>query len=313
MLTLTATPVTGIPPAQHGEGPTWDAARRELLWVDIEAGQVHRGTVSPAGAVTEIAVHRVGGRAGGTVGVVVPAAQGGWLLGADGGFTHLSPAGDATVLVELAGEGGSDPTGTRMNDGAVDPAGRFFAGTMAFDGRPGAGSLYRVDLDGSVHTVLRDLTISNGIDWTADGRTVFLADSGDATVQAFDYDVASGAFGAGRVVIDLSADDAGTPDGLTVDAEDHLWVAVWGGGQVRRYTPEGTLVAVVEVPTPNTSSCAFAGPELADLVISTSTQGLTAAQRADGPDAGRLFLVRPGIRGRAAEVYRGPTGPLIQV
>lgn len=307
MLTLPADPVTTLDPAVHGEGPTWDADRQELLWVDITRGQVRRATVSAEGALAEVGVHR----GGDAVGVVVPAADGGWLLGADGGFTHLSPTGGATVLVELAAEGPA--ANTRMNDGAVDPAGRFLAGTMAFDESPGAGSLYRVDLDGSVHTVLRDLTVSNGIEWTADGRTVFLADSGAATVTAYPYDVATGEFGEGRVVIDLSDDDAGAPDGLTVDDEDHLWVAVWGGGQVRRYTPAGEQVAVVTVPAANTSSCAFAGPARDLLVISTSTQGLTDADRAAQPDAGRLFTARPGVTGRAAGVYRGPTDVLREV
>ena len=193
-----------------------------------------------------------------------------------------------------------------MNDGGVDPAGRFLAGTMGLDERPGAGSLYRVDLDGSVHTVLTDLTISNGIEWTADGRTVYLADSGAATVRAYAYDVRTGEFGADRVFLDLSADD-GPPDGMTIDDQDHLWVALWGAGQVRRYSPAGEQVAVVRVPTANTSSCAFAGPSLDQLVISTSTQGLSAADRAAQPDAGRLFCVRPGVSGPPAGLYRGPT------
>jgi uncharacterized repeat protein (TIGR03803 family) len=303
--TPTAIPVRTVPPAIHGEGPIWDAARQELLWVDIDAGQVRRATVSAAGKVAEVAVH-TGGE---TVGFVVPASDGGWLLGADGGFTHLDPAGRATVLVALDGEGPA--AGTRMNDGAVDPAGRLFGGTMAFDGSPGAGSLYRVDLDGSVHTVLTGLTISNGIEWTADGRTVYLADSGTSTVRAYDYDVATGAFGADRVFLDLSS-DAGPADGLTMDDEDHVWVALWGAGRVRRYSPAGQLVTEVRVPARNTSSCAFAGPDRDLLVISTSTQDLDDAARAAEPDAGRLFAVRPGVTGRPAGTYRGPVDALRQ-
>ncbi len=306
MLTLTAAPVLAVPPAVHGEGPTWDAARGELLWVDIDAGQVRRATVSATGEVAEVAVHP----GGDTVGYVVPSADGGWLLGADGGFTHLDASGRPTVLLALDGEGPA--AGTRMNDGAVDPAGRLFGGTMAFDESPGAGSLYRVDLDGSVHTVLTGLTVSNGIEWSADGRTVYLADSGAATVRAFDYDVATGEFGASRTVVDLTDDDAGAPDGLTLDDEDHLWVAVWGGGQVRRYSPAGELLAVVRVPAQHTSSCAFAGPDRDLLVISTSTQGLDDAARTEQPDAGRLFTVRPGIAGRSAGTYRGPVDTLHQ-
>jgi sugar lactone lactonase YvrE len=293
-----------LPPATHGEGPTWDAERQELLWVDITAGRVRRATVGTDGGLTEVAAHEVGG----TVGIVVPAVAGGWLLGAGPGFTRLATDGEARVLLELPGEGGSEATGgTRMNDGGCDRAGRFFAGTMAFDEQPGAGALYRVDLDGTVSTVLDGLTVSNGIGFSPDDRTVYLSDSGAAVVWAFDYDLATGSFGTRRVLLDFSDDPAsGVADGLTVDDEGCVWTALWGGGAVRRHSPDGELLAVVDVPTDNTSSCAFAGAGRDLLVISTSQHGLTDEQRAAQPDAGRLFTVRPGVTGVAAFPYRGP-------
>ena len=310
MQRLTATPVPGLSPAQHGEGPTWDDGRGELLWVDITAGQVRRASVDADDTLTELAVHR----GGDTVGAVVPAADGGWLLAADGGFTHLPADGTARVLVTLAGEGGTDAGGgTRMNDAACDPAGRFFAGTMAFDERPGAGTLYRLDLDGTVTTVLDGLTVSNGIGWSPDGGTVYLADSGPGVVHAFDYDLASGTFAAGRVLLEFTGDD-GVADGLTVDDEGCVWTALWGGGQVRRWSPDGELLAVVDVPgAEQTSSCAFAGPRRDLLVVSTSAEGLDDAARAAQPDAGRLYAVRPGVTGPAASTYRGPVAGLRQV
>jgi sugar lactone lactonase YvrE len=298
---LQATPAP-LRPAAHGEGPTWDADRQELLWVDITAGQVRRARVSEDGALTEVAVDEVGG----TVGVVVPAAGGGWLLGAGPGVTHLTADGEPRVLLRFPGEGGSEESGgTRMNDGGCDRAGRFFVGSMAFDERAGAGTLYRVDLDGKA-TVIRDqLTISNGMGWSPDDRTVYLADSGPGVVWAFDYDLATGGLGAPRSLLEFDGDD-GVADGLTVDDEGCLWTALWGGGQVRRYSPDGDLLAVVEVPTDNTSSCAFAGPDRDLLVISTSQKGLSDEQRAAQPDAGRLFTVRTGVSGAAAFPYRGP-------
>ena len=306
---LPATPAPGLSPAQHGEGPTWDADRGELLWVDITAGQVRRAAIGADGSLTETGVHR----GGDTVGAVVPAADGGWLLAADGGFTHLGADGTARVLITLAGEGGTEADGgTRMNDAACDPAGRFLAGTMAFDERPGAGALYRLDLDGTVTTVLDGLTVSNGIGWSPDGGTVYLADSGPGVVHAFDYDLGSGAFGDGRVLLRFEGDD-GVADGLTVDDEGCLWTALWGGGQVRRWSPDGELLAVVEVPgVAQTSSCAFAGPGRDLLVVSTSAQGLDDAARAAQPDAGRLFTARPGGTGPAAAPYRGPLEGLRQ-
>jgi sugar lactone lactonase YvrE len=301
--------VPDLPPAQHGEGPTWDAERGELLWVDISAGQVRRAAVGTDGTLTETGVHR----GGDTVGAVVPASDGGWLLAADGGFTHLATDGTARVLVALAGEGGSEASGgTRMNDAACDPAGRFLAGTMAFDERPGAGALYRLDLDGTVTTVLDGLTVSNGIDWSPDGRTVYLADSGPGVVHAFDHDPDTGAFTGGRVLLEFNGDD-GVADGLTVDDEGCIWTALWGGGQVRRWSPDGELLAVVEVPgVAQTSSCAFAGPGRDLLVISTSAEGLDDAARAAQPDAGRLFTAHPGVTGPPARPYRGPLEGLRQ-
>jgi sugar lactone lactonase YvrE len=301
---LQAAPATPTP-AEHGEGPIWDAARSEVVWVDITAGLVRRGRVS-GDDVVDVAEHR----GGDTVGFVVPAAAGGWLLGAGAGITRLTPDGEASALIELTGEGGSaEQGGTRMNDGACDRAGRFFGGTMAFDESPGAGTLYRLDLDGSVSVVLDGLTVSNGLGWSPDDRTVYLSDSGAKTVWAFDYDLDAGTFGPRRVLLDFSADD-GVADGLTVDDEGCLWTALWGGGQVRRYSPDGELLTVVDVPgVQNTTSCAFAGDL---LVISTSVHGLHDDARAAQPDAGRLFTVRPGVSGPAAYPYRGPLGALRQ-
>ncbi len=291
MLTLRATPAAAAP-ADHGEGPTWDAARGELLWVDISAGVVRRGRPEGDDVRDTGSLH-----AGDTVGFAVPAAAGGWLAGAGGGFTHVAGDGTARVLVELPGEGGSEADGgRRMNDGACDRAGRLYGGTMAFDERPGAGTLYRVDTDGTVSTVLDGLTVSNGLGWSPDGGTVYLADSGPAVVHAFDHDPATGAWTNGRVLLETGGAD-GVADGLTVDDEGCLWTAMWGGGQVRRWSPEGELLAVVEVGVAHTSSCAFVGGL---LVISTATGG------DGGAGAGRLFTVRPGVAGPPAEPYRGP-------
>jgi sugar lactone lactonase YvrE len=156
------------------------------------------------------------------------------------------------------------------------------------------------------------LTISNGIGWSPGDRTVYLADSGPGLVHAFDYDPDAGAFSSGRVLLDFDG-DAGVADGLTVDDQGCLWTALWGAGQVRRWSPEGELLAVVDVPVAQTSSCAFAGPGRELLVISTSAEGMDEAARAAHPEAGRLFTARPGVTGPAAFAYRGPIGALRQV
>jgi sugar lactone lactonase YvrE len=306
VIRLSAAPASAAP-AEHGEGPIWDAAAQELVWVDITAGLVRRGRVQ-GDDVVDVAEHR----GGDTVGFAVPAAAGGWLLGAGAGITRLGADGEADVLVELTGEGGSETAGgTRMNDGGCDRAGRFYGGTMAFDERPGAGALYRLDLDGTVSTVGDGLTVSNGLGWSPDDATVYLSDSGAKTVWAHPYDLGSGRFGERRVLLHFGEDPDGVADGLTVDDEGCLWTALWGGGQVRRYSPAGELLAVVDVPgVQNTTSCAFVGDL---LVISTSVHGLDDDARAAQPDAGRLFTVRTGVTGPPAHPYRGPLTALRQV
>ncbi|MGY1739142.1 MULTISPECIES: SMP-30/gluconolactonase/LRE family protein [unclassified Blastococcus] len=308
MQRLTATPAEPSV-AEHGEGPRWDAGRSELLWVDISGGLLRRATVGPDGALTEVAAHR----GGDTVGAVAPAAGGGWLLAAGGGFTHVAGDGTARVLLELAGEGGTaESGGTRMNDAACDPAGRLLAGTMAFDQRPGAGALYCLDLDGTVRTLRDGLTVSNGLGWSPDGGTLYLADSGPGLLHAVDYDVASGTLGAGRVLLEFGG-EPGVADGLTVDDEGCLWTALWGAGQVRRYSPDGELLAVVDVPVEQTSACCFAGPGRDLLVVTTSAEGMSGEDLAAQPGAGRLFTARPGVTGPPASSYRGPLAALRQL
>ena len=306
MTGLDAQPTT-VRRTRHGEGPVWDDGAGELLWVDTAAGEIRWGRVDPAGGVSDLAVRPVGE----PVGAVTPTTSLGWLVAAGGGLRHLSPGGQVSVLLDLAGEGGER---TRMSDAACDRAGRFFAGTMGLHGQPGAGSLYRVDLDGTVSTVLTGVLVSSGIAWSPDEDVFYLADSGSRTVTAFDYGVDLGTLGRPRVLLEFAEDEPGTPDGITVDRAGHLWIPVWGGGQVRRYSAMGELEDVVRVPATQTTGCTFAGPGLDTLVVTTSAEGLSLEERAAQPDAGRLFTARiPDVLGRAAFPYRGPLRSLTQI
>jgi sugar lactone lactonase YvrE len=275
---------------EHGEGPRWDAERGELLWVDILGCELHRGELTAEG------VRRTGGfRLDRHVGAVAPMVGGGWIVAAGTGFALLGEDGTLEELAQPEADAGGR---TRMNDGACDPQGRFWAGSMAYDEARGAGALYRLDGDGSVREMVSDATISNGLGWSPDGRTMYWADSGPARLEAFAFDPASGAVSDRRTVVQYGD---GACDGLTMDDEGCLWIAIWGGWRVERRSPAGELLAVVSVPVSQPTSCSFAGDS---LVITTSWKDLDAAARREQPDAGRLFWCRPGMTGPPAVAYR---------
>jgi sugar lactone lactonase YvrE len=290
--TFVAVPCSDIV-AGLGEGVVWDQTRGELLWVDLLAGVLYRGRPGPS------SVELLGRlKLGCPLGAVAPATDGGWVVAAGAGFAHLAEDGALTWI----GQPAAGRPELRMNDGACDPAGRFWAGTMAYGETPGAGTLYRLDLACTITAVVPATTVSNGIGWSADAKTLWYIDSGERTVDAFDFDMPTGAVSSRRTVVAVAPGD-GAPDGLTVDAEDHIWVAMWDGGEVRRYTPGGELVARVRVPVSRPTSCCFGGADLATLFISTAQP---AAERQTGePEAGRLFRADTGVRGVAQSPYLG--------
>jgi sugar lactone lactonase YvrE len=289
---------------EHAEGPTWDAGRGELLWVDILGHRVHRARARREGGRTwlePVAAHDVGQ----CVGAVVPLADasGGWMVASERGFGHLRPDGTLRVITEPEAPGGGR---TRMNDGKCDPAGRFWAGSLAWDVEPGAGRLYRMDLDGGVDTVLPSVTVSNGLAWTPDGATMYYIDTLTRRVDRLTLDAATGEPLARETAFPVGADE-GWPDGMTIDDEGCLWVALWGGGQVIRYSTDGRVLARVRVEPEQVSSCAFGGEERRTLFITTSQEGLDAAARRRRPDAGRVFCVDVDVTGPPAAPCRvGP-------
>jgi sugar lactone lactonase YvrE len=185
-----------------------------------------------------------------------------------------------------------------MNEGGCDPDGRFYCGSMAYALTPGAASLYRLDPDGSVTTVLGDLTISNGLEWSPDGRLAYYVDSATGRIDVMDYDGDRGLTHRRP----FATVDAGSPDGLTVDSEGGIWVAIWGGHAVHRFTPEGALSEVVELPVTQVTACTFGGADLDELFITTSREGLPASEE---PVAGSLFRVRPGVTGLPVRRFAG--------
>jgi len=279
---------------QLGEGVRWDARRDELLRVDILARRVYRDHVREDGSLTAVHVYQLPW----TIGMIAPVeADSGWLLGAGRGFAYLAPDGTHRTIAEVA------PAGTRMNDGACDPQGRFWAGTLADDHHSGGGALYRLDQTGRTELMLDGLTISNGVAWSPDGRTMYLVDSGPRVIHAFAFDPDDGSISAGRILATVTK-DIGAPDGMTVDADGDLWVAIYGGGRIHRYTPDGQLRQVLTLPAQQSTCCALAGPGMHRLYITTATEGWTAEQRAAEPAAGLVYRLDTDATGEPAAPYR---------
>lgn len=267
--------------AELGEGPRWDADAGVLEWLDVPRGLWHRMT--PAGRV--VASRRLGER----VSCVRPRRDGGWVAAVDGAVVLLDRDGreerrwDAALIPDAV-----------LNDGGCDAAGRLLVGSVV----PGStsGALHRVDPDGASTTLRRGVAMSNGLDWSPDGRRLYHVDSGAGTVTALDYETDDGTVGAARTLIRVPPAE-GLPDGLAVDDSGALWVAIWGAGEVRRYTPDGRLDGRVTVPASQVTSCALGGGR---LWITTARQGRSSHDRDRESLAGAVF---------ACDVPTGPTAP----
>jgi sugar lactone lactonase YvrE len=276
-----------------GEGPVWLPNTGELLWVDIESSEVHR---LDAATRTDTVID-----AGAHVGAVLPDEHGGLVLALPTGLARLAAGADApTPLVDL----NATPK-IRLNDAKVDPRGRIFVGSMAYDEEPGVGHLWRVDADLTATVVLDGLTISNGLDWSPDFTRMYFNDSSVRHIDVLDFDVETGEATGRRVLHELADDQPGFPDGMTVDAEGNLRVAIWGGHCVLAISPEGALLDRVEVPSAQTASCCFGGPDLRTLYITTATSGLSEAELAPTPHAGGVFAAEVGVAGRPAWRFAG--------
>jgi sugar lactone lactonase YvrE len=271
------------PVAYHGEGPVWSERWGGLRWVDMFAGDVL--SLAPDGRVARRHVAAV-------VAALRPRREGGSVLGIERGFALEDPDGTLARLSELWAD-----EGVRMNEGGCDPDGRFYCGSMADDKRPGAGALYRLDRDRSVQVVLEGVTVSNGLDWSPDGSLAYYNDTDTHRVDVFDYEQEAG-LSRRRPFVETP----GRPDGLTVDADGGVWVALSNAGQVRHYTAEGALDAVIELPVTKATACAFGGPRLDQLFITTSREGLAATAE---PQAGSLFRAVPGVTGLPVREFAG--------
>jgi sugar lactone lactonase YvrE len=278
-----------------GEGALWDNARARLLWVDIV--QMRVGLFDPVSGVNQTL------QLDSKVGTVVPTSRGDLLVAVQEGVARLDPR--TGQLSGLRRPVDHDGRRIRFNDGKCDPQGRFWAGSMALDQSPKAAALYCFTADGAVTTAVRDVSISNGIVWSHDQRRMYYIDTPTRRIDVFDFDASTGQISKRRPAFVVPT-EMGYPDGMTIDAEGMLWVALWGGSAVTRWDPQtGSLLEKVSVPTAHVTSCAFGGPELQSLFITTAREGLSAQQLIEQPLAGSLFVATPGVAGRPAFVYQG--------
>ncbi|MDP3415470.1 SMP-30/gluconolactonase/LRE family protein [Falsiroseomonas sp.] len=274
-----------------GEGPLWHEGR--LHWVDILAPAVH--VSDPAtGADAVIPVEEL-------VAALAPRRGGGLVAAARSGLRLLDGAGLGRVLAAPIAEGAS----LRLNDGKCDRAGRFWVGSLALDSTPDAGALHRIDAEGQVRVMQAGLHVANGIGFSPDDARLYLADSGRRRIDVFDFDLAAGTVANRRPFV-IFAEGEGVPDGLTVDAEGGVWVALWDGWRVARYRPDGTLDRAVNLPVPRPTSCAFGGQGLATLFVTSARVRLSAAELAAAPLSGSVFAIETGgARGLPEPSFNG--------
>lgn len=278
-----------------GEGPLWDEKRGVLWWVDIVGGQVHK--FNPGTKQDEVF------SVGTPVGAVALDEEVGLMLAVKDGFARYDTE---TCIFEMLATVGHTNKSIRFNDGKCDPVGRFWAGTLAEDGTPDAGRLFCLEHDLSVTEKLSGVGISNGIGWNANEDTMYYIDSRSQQVVAFEYDKESGTITHPHTIVTIDEAE-GTPDGMCVDFEGMVWVALWGGGKVVRINPDnGERLAEVQIPgVTHVTSCTFGGEDMNILFMTTAREGLTENELEMQPLAGSLFAIETDTTGRFAYTYKG--------
>lgn len=288
-----------------GEAPVWDEAGQRLLWVDHLKGVIHEAKGSPTQGWHE----RRRWPLQRPVAAAIPRIDGGLVVASGKEILTLTDEGILRPFASLD----VDARVIRINEAKCDAAGNLWVGTLSLEFRPDA-ALYRITPDGSVACALERVSLANGFDWSPDHSTFYFIDSLKMSVDEFDFDMARGSLGSRRLRIAIEA-GAGAPNGLTVDREGNLWVALTGGAEVRRYSPQGELAARVGIPVPGATSCAFGGSDYTDLFV-TSRSGrmpeiaLTLGVRPEmmessDPEAGALFICRPQAQGKPAHRFAG--------
>ncbi|MBI4625971.1 MAG: SMP-30/gluconolactonase/LRE family protein [Verrucomicrobia bacterium] len=279
-------------PTRLGEGVCWHPSRQTIWWVDILGRRFYEaGPTGTPPRVLECAE---------MIGAVAPTRSGGLVAALHVGIYLIDPESGAAS--HFATPADHDTKIFRFNDGKVDPMGRFWAGTMALDERPGRSRLFRIGADRSVAVMREGVSVSNGLAWSPDARTLYYIDSPTRTVQAFAFDLEHGTVGPPRVAVRFAEAD-GFPDGCTLDAEGHLWIAHWGAAKVTRWDMRSQrLLHTISLPVRNVTSCAFGGPQRNHLFITTAKDEKSASVE---PEAGYIFRIDPGTTGPELACFAG--------
>lgn len=276
-----------------GEGVMWHERRKQLFWVDILEKKLHKIDLKTKAHREWLLPDHIG--------TIVPDADGNLILGLQGYVARFDPdSGELNKMLDIP-----EPSGNRSNDGKCDPAGRFWLGTMSMKQLPHQGNVYSIESGRKIKLKIPGTTIANGIVWTKDKRTMYFIDSSTNCIQQFDYDDATGNILYVKKAVDVP-EELGTPDGMTIDEDDRLWVAHYGGSGVFHWDPMvGKLLGKVEVPVPRVTSCTFGGESLDVLFITTAQEGMSAAEREEYPLSGSLFAAKMNTRGFAPNIFNG--------
>lgn len=277
--------------ARCGEGPVWDARQHVVHWVDIPLAQIHTSSLSAATTSTVNAPTT-------SVGAVAPRRRGGLVAAVAEGFAHIGARGAFEICAPVLGDG------HRMNDAKCDPVGRFWAGSTSLDFTPGHGGLWVLDAAWRVTQVLEGLTLPNGMGWSPDGRTYYLADTLEREISAFDFDATSSALRGRRVLARIDDEHEGMPDGLCVDTDGCLWVAMWGGACLIKFAPDGERLATIQLPVAQPSACAFVGPDLSQLWVTSARDGLSLGDD-ERPDGSIFRVDDPQATGLPVAAFAG--------
>ncbi|MDO8686529.1 MAG: SMP-30/gluconolactonase/LRE family protein [Clostridiales bacterium] len=277
-----------------GEGPIWDYEKKLLYWIDINKKEIH--IFNPLTSTERII------KTSQMIGAIVPRKTGGVVLALENGFYFLD---EETEKLTFIADPESDIPENRFNDGKCDPAGRFWAGTMSKSEKKGAGSLYCLNTDLSVSNKLEGVSISNGIVWSLDKRKMYYIDSLAKEVWGFDYEAETGNISNKRIAVTIPEGE-GFPDGMAIDSEDMIWVALWNGWKVSRWNPEtGKKLGEIKLPVAQVTACAFGGADLDELFITTASKGLSEEELEKQPQAGGLFCVKLDVKGLPAFKFEG--------